>query len=705
MFVLVPLFAALVHVVRRRSGCTYPQHLLFALHVHAAVFGAAAVLALLRMAMPESVMGDEGGRGLVVIAAAIYLVMAFRIAYGGTKGQAIRQTIFVMLIYGFALVLATAAIVVPTILGRQPVRTRGDAGSPRRRRSAVELQSQAQATAPQQRAAGGSVAGIRRRRGRHALLAADPGDARERDRDFRSPGPIAPANSAKTRSREKSLTFEATPIHFDGRLYLSTSFGKVIALDPATGREVWTYDAKISRTMDYSEVTSRGVSSWRDSRATADAANAPCAARIFLGTIDARLIALDAKTGQPCAGFGANGIVNLKTGVHAPSTEGDYQVTSPPAILRRSRDRRLVDRRQLEHRYRKRHRAIVRRADGRAALELAAGGARERERRQGRRGQRVVDDLRRRLARSGVRADDEPEPRFLRRLASGRECRCEFGGGAARIDRRARVGVPDRASRSVGLRHRGAAGARHRDARWPEIPAVAQATKMGSIFLLDRLTGTPIWPVEERPVPKTDIAGETISPTQPFTVTPRSLMPTGPITPDTVWGMNDKDRAECRALAAQYRSEGIYTPPSLQRHDHVSRQRLRRELGQRGGGSVASTAGREHQPLRDARAVDPARRVRSRARRVGEEGRGLRIRRASRRAVRHAAKNFPVIDRACRARRRPGARWPRSISRPATCAGKCRSARCPTSIRGAPSSATRRSACRTAAARSSPRPA
>jgi quinoprotein glucose dehydrogenase len=96
-----------------------------------------------------------------------------------------------------------------------------------------------------------------------------------------------------------------------------------------------------------------------------------------------------------------------------------------------------------------------------------------------------------------------------------------------------------------------------------QVPAVAQATKMGAIFLLDRLTGKPLFPVEERPVPKTDIAGETSAPTQPFPVKPRSLMPIGAVTPDTVWGLNDKDRAECRALAAQYRSEGIFTPPSL----------------------------------------------------------------------------------------------------------------------------------------------
>ncbi len=112
-----------------------------------------------------------------------------------------------------------------------------------------------------------------------------------------------------------------------------------------------------------------------------------------------------------------------------------------------------------------------------------------------------------------------------------------------------------------------------------EIPAVAQATKMGSIFLLDRPTGTPIWPVQERPVPKTDIDGETSSPTQPFTVKPRSLMPTGPITPETVWGLNDKDRAECRALAAQYRSEGHLHAAEPARHDHVARQRIRVNWG------------------------------------------------------------------------------------------------------------------------------
>ena len=104
------------------------------------------------------------------------------------------------------------------------------------------------------------------------------------------------------------LTFEATPIHFDGRLYLSTSYGKVIALDPTTGAELWTFDAKIDRRANYSEVTSRGVSAWRDPRARA---NVPCVARIFFGTIDARLMAVDARSGQPCVDFGENGKAHL----------------------------------------------------------------------------------------------------------------------------------------------------------------------------------------------------------------------------------------------------------------------------------------------------------------------------------------------------------------------------------------------------------
>ncbi len=128
-------------------------------------------------------------------------------------------------------------------------------------------------------------------------------------------------------SRDK-MAFEATPILAEGRLYLSTPLNTVIALDPATGAEIWRYDPGIDRSRHYAETTSRGVSSWLDPHA---APGAPCAHRIFAGTLDGRLIALDGQTGQPCADFGDNGVVDLTKDVRL-TRPGQYTITSPPVI-------------------------------------------------------------------------------------------------------------------------------------------------------------------------------------------------------------------------------------------------------------------------------------------------------------------------------------------------------------------------------------
>ena len=542
------------------SGYTYPQHLLFALHVHAACVrrgGGPGADQASRCPASWATKADEASSSSP---GRIYLVKAFRVAYGGTTGQAILQTII------------RHADLRHRPHSRHRRHRRSDHPRPEqppteqwRRLKSTEpsddrsrrLASSQRSPADQWPAYGGDAGGTRY----SALTQVTPANVK----GLQVAWTYRTGELGENAESGESLTFEATPIHFDGRLYLSTSFGKVIALDPATGREVWTYDAKISRTMDYSEVTSRGVSSWRDSRASddADAANAPCAARIFLGTIDARLIALDAKTGQPCAGFGANGIVNLKTGVHTPSTEGDYQVTSPPAILG---DHVIVGSSIGDNWNVDTGSGIVRSFDARTGALRWSWQPVARENAKG--GQVGAAN-----AWSMISVDAARDLVFVPTTSPSPD----FFGGL-------RPGANADANSVVALR--GSTGERvwafqtvHHDlwdydiAAQPalvtvthdgrQIPAVAQATKMGSIFLLDRLTGTPIWPVEERPVPKTDIAGETSSPTQPFTMKPRSLMPIGPITPETVWGLNDKDRAECRALAAQYRSEGIFTPPSL----------------------------------------------------------------------------------------------------------------------------------------------
>jgi len=106
----------------------------------------------------------------------------------------------------------------------------------------------------------------------------------------------------------RKAAFEATPILVDGKLFLSTPYNHVIALDPQAGTRLWEYDPGVDLNRNYSEVSSRGVSAWHDSRAKHGTA---CALRIFIGTLDARLIALDGNTGKVCPDFGSNGAVDL----------------------------------------------------------------------------------------------------------------------------------------------------------------------------------------------------------------------------------------------------------------------------------------------------------------------------------------------------------------------------------------------------------
>ncbi|MGH8314714.1 MAG: PQQ-binding-like beta-propeller repeat protein, partial [Steroidobacterales bacterium] len=131
-------------------------------------------------------------------------------------------------------------------------------------------------------------------------------------------------------AKRDALAFEATPIHVEHTLYLSTPTSIVIALDAASGRERWRYDPAIDRGARYAEAASRGVSYWS---ANGGHGTEVCAERIFEGTLDARLIALDAHSGKPCNDFGAAGQVDLKAGQRIRDA-ADYLVTSPPAIFR-----------------------------------------------------------------------------------------------------------------------------------------------------------------------------------------------------------------------------------------------------------------------------------------------------------------------------------------------------------------------------------
>jgi quinoprotein glucose dehydrogenase len=132
----------------------------------------------------------------------------------------------------------------------------------------------------------------------------------------------------KTRS---PTALEATPLVFRGIMYVSTPLGRVFALDPVTGTQRWVYDPQIDRTTQFGDFANRGVALWLDYGATP---GSRCSLRVFVATIDTRLIALDAATGTPCTGFGTGGTVQLRNGLrNAPGFASEYEETSPPTVV------------------------------------------------------------------------------------------------------------------------------------------------------------------------------------------------------------------------------------------------------------------------------------------------------------------------------------------------------------------------------------
>ncbi len=187
-----------------------------------------------------------------------------------------------------------------------------------------------------------------RHRAEAAARADWPSNGAEGDTHYSALDEISPANVESLRvawvfrtgdvsdgasdSSGPATAFEATPLMRDGTLYIATPSAHVIALDPERGTPRWTYDAHIDRaSLAHNEVTTRGVSAWVDSTR---APSMPCRARIFVATFDARLIALDGRSGTPCTDFGHAGTVDLHAGVRgADRLAYEYHVTSPPAVI------------------------------------------------------------------------------------------------------------------------------------------------------------------------------------------------------------------------------------------------------------------------------------------------------------------------------------------------------------------------------------
>ena len=137
---------------------------------------------------------------------------------------------------------------------------------------------------------------------------------------------------------------QTVPLYVDNTLYVTSAFGRVIALDPETGKPKWSFDPKTDVSAGWGDFANRGVATWLDPKRKA---GEPCRRRIFVAPIDARLFAIDATSGAVCADFGDQGMIDLRQGLRRPPRSKDeYQTTSPPAILGELVDHWVVGSRQ-----------------------------------------------------------------------------------------------------------------------------------------------------------------------------------------------------------------------------------------------------------------------------------------------------------------------------------------------------------------------
>ena len=368
----------------------------------------------------------------------------------------------------------------------------------------------------------------------------------------------------------KPTSFQATPLVADGTMYVGTPLGRVIALDPATGQERWVFDPKIRRDVTYGDFVSRGVSMWLDDAA---APGAPCRRRIFVATAQSQLIALDARDGRPCADFGQDGMVDLTAGLRIPPFEpAAYSMTSPPAVVNglvitgssvsdntrpdspsgevRAYDARTGARRWTwdpvpqdpgDPAYPQWRGAMAHRTGGANAWSVIAADP----------GRDLV------FVPTGSAAPDYYGALRLgdNRYANSLVALEASTGQVVWAFQTVHHDLWDYDNASppalVTITRDGA-----------RLPAVVLTTKAGMMFVLHRETGAPLFPVEERPVPKSDIPLEGASPTQPFTVAIPPLSPHR-FPPADAWGATNADRAACRTIVEGLRNEGIFTPPSV----------------------------------------------------------------------------------------------------------------------------------------------
>lgn len=359
-------------------------------------------------------------------------------------------------------------------------------------------------------------------------------------------------------------TYQVTPLKVGDTLYMCTPHNWAIALDAATGKEKWKYDSNSGMNPDRQHQTCRGVTYYADPAAAAGTA---CAARVYLPTSDARLIALDAATGDVCTSFAENGVLHLEKGMpYNPA--GYYYSTSPPVIT----DGKIIIGGAVNDNYSTQEQSGVIRAfdvnSGQLIWNWDSGNP----------------DSTTPLPEGQVYTVNSPnswsvfsydEALGLVFIPLGNQVPDQLGIGRSEHVEKFSSSIVALDIKTGALRW--VRQTVHHDL-WDmdvpaqpaliditkdgaTIPALVGPTKQGDIYVLDRRTGEPIIPVKEIPAPTGAIPEDFTAPTQP--ISDLTFSPP-PLTEKNMWGVTMFDQLACRIDFLSMKYEGRYTPPSLE---------------------------------------------------------------------------------------------------------------------------------------------
>ncbi|MBA1271877.1 glucose/quinate/shikimate family membrane-bound PQQ-dependent dehydrogenase [Stutzerimonas azotifigens] len=370
------------------------------------------------------------------------------------------------------------------------------------------------------------------------------------------------------------LTNQVTPLKIGDALYICTPHSIAIALDADTGEERWRFDPSINRKAEYYQhMTCRGLAFHDATRyggatATSPQPAARCERRLFLPTNDGTLIALDVEDGKPCEDFGNAGVVDLKVGL-GDDALGVYLPTSPPVVTERLvivggsiTDNGAVDSPGgVIRAYDVRSGQLVWNFDPGnpdATEPLPPGETYVRSTPNSWTIATADESLGLVYIPTGNQTPDQwgvprsPEAeRFTATLVA-----LDLDTGQVRWEfQTIHHDLWDRDLPSQPILV-------DIDAPQGRVPAIIQPTKRGDLYVLDRRTGEPIVPVEERPVPQGTVQGDYTAPTQPMSAL--SYAPDEPLYERDMWGGTPLDQMMCRIQFRKLRYEGDFTPPSEQ---------------------------------------------------------------------------------------------------------------------------------------------